>query len=1457
MFTRLICFLGVLLGAAPHYLSADINHDGKTVICFVAHTTSHGFGNHEYLPGCHLIEEWLKQAYPEANIEGRFAVPWPEDEETFFKDADCVVFFCSGGTRHVVNGHVPAFDNVMRRGAGLACLHYAVEVPIGPSAKGMLAWMGGYFEKHWSVNPHWVAQFERFPTDHPAANGIKPFKADDEWYFHMRFRSGMQGVTPILSALAPDSTMARRDGPHSGNPAVRKAVANREPQHVAWAYQRGGNYNHGRGYGFTGLHYHWNWQDDNFRKTVLNGVAWATQLEIPENGVEVPTPTKEYLSANVIKWAGEQNRRAKNSAASAKVDPNAKAIYRSEVVKSRVTEGHAVHIAVDLPNGARQLWLRVDPVDGKAFDWANWAEARFVLADGKEKNLSEIDWISAASGWGQVRKNLNAGGRQMKVMGKAIQHGIGTHAPSVVGFEIPRGAKKFLARGVLDDGGASQGKGEASSSVRFEVFTVNPGAPEQAAASGEVDRNPDQAVASLEVHPELEVQLFASEPMIASPSSIDIDAKGRVWVCDVVNYRRNQGKREGGDQILILEDTDGDARADKKTVFYQGHDVDSAHGICVLGDRVIISAGDEIFSLYDRNSDGKADPGSKKVMFSNIGGKQHDHGIHAVHFGPDGKLYFNYGNAGRRLCDPKGRLITDINGIPCQVSDRPYRQGMIFRCELDGSRVEMLGWNFRNNWELCVDAFGTMWQSDNDDDGNKGVRINYVMDYGNYGYRDEITGAGWRDPRPGMSEEIPRRHWHQNDPGVVPNLLQTGAGSPTGIFVYEGELLPEIFHDQVIHCDAGPNVVRAYPVKADGAGYSAVMVDLLKARTDKWFRPSDVCTAPDDSLFVADWYDPGVGGHGMRDIERGRIFRIIPKGNESAKKYTVAEPDYRTADGALEALTSANMSTRFEGWSAYRVTGAMPPVHENWTIKDLARVCYRINAADPLGFDEFNVMIEGAASELNLTEEERDSLNIVMLRAMRSSRNQGETLKAVEALSGSTNPQVLRECALSLRHYDTELANQLWARLALAYDGQDRWYLEALGIGADPIWDNRLAALGEREVHSDIIWRSRGKDSARRIAEVIVNKATDRPAYIRALHFQENAEDAYRKVFLEADKESSLLAAGKLGSQTIEKLDGGEKRLESLIGPIRGTDGFVELADRLKLTGFATELIDFIIKHPGSEKAVTAARLVMEDNRYAVTEVLRGDDLTSVELVAAAVAKSNDRYACRSFLPGFLKDKKVSAMGRKVIANAMVTSNEGARSLIDLVSKGQLADELKPGVALGLARHPDGRIRSQAAEVLPPPKAPGAGTFPGVEKLVAMKGSAANGKSLYKKATCATCHLVQGEGINFGPDLSEIGNKLSREGMFQAILYPSAAISHGFHGLQIELKDGSSMVGFSTGETDTEVQVRLPGGVQQNVAKEAIASQKAMDQSLMPPGLANLVGVQGLVDLVTWLETLK
>ena len=361
-------------------------------VVFVAGTRSHGYGSHEHNAGCLLLAKHLQQAMPNFECDV-IQNGWPKNGMEAFEGADAVVFYCDGGGRHFVNPHVDEFDKLMSQGVGLACLHYGVEVPKGKSGDAFLDWIGGYFETHWSVNPHWTAEFKEYP-EHPVSNGVKPFAINDEWYFHMRFRPEMQGVTPILSAVAPAATMKRSDGAHSGNPHVRKAVAAGEPQHVAWVSERA---NGGRGFGFTGGHVHWNWGDENFRKVVLNAICWIAKGEVPASGVSTDNPSRAELEENQDFPKKENARRA---------------IPRSERPE-----------------------LQTKPV---------------VLKTEKQDN----------------------------------------------------------------------------------------------------SHDPNKAVENMDVHAELKAQLFAAEPLMLSPSGIDVDHRGRVWVCEVVNYRdfanRNNPVREKG-----------------------------------------------------------------------------------------------------------------------------------------------------------------------------------------------------------------------------------------------------------------------------------------------------------------------------------------------------------------------------------------------------------------------------------------------------------------------------------------------------------------------------------------------------------------------------------------------------------------------------------------------------------------------------------------------------------------------------------------------------------------------------------------------------------------------------------------------------------------------------------------------------------------------------------------------
>jgi putative membrane-bound dehydrogenase-like protein len=770
-----------------------------------------------------------------------------------------------------------------------------------------------------------------------------------------------------------------------------------------------------------------------------------------------------------------------------------------------------VPVDVDI-SGAKKIWLIVtDGGDHYNCDWADWIEPKLIRADGSAVFLTNFSPKVSSTGWGKVNIGKNASGGPLKLENRTYSNGIGVHAPSLLEYDLPENFARFQAKIGPDMGGVNQGCG---TSVEFLIFTEPPSANVFQLSNVSAERkfgleSAREDIQQMTVAGGLEVSLFAAEPMLRNPANIDVDERGRVWVAEAVNYR-SSFKPWGildpnGDRIVILEDTDGDGLADHSKIFYQDKSLQAPLGICVLGKKVIVSDSPEIFILTDTDGDDKAD--KKEVLFQ-VGGFDDDHGVHAVSFGPDVKLYFNFGNHGEFLKDKNGNPVRDVNGNEIVNNGAPFRQGMAFRCNLDGSDVEVIGHNFRNPYEVCVDSFGTVWQSDNDDDGNRSVRINYVMQHGNFGYTDEKSGASWREKRTNMESETPARHWHQNDPGVVPNLLVTGAGAPAGIAIYEGKLLPEIFRNQLIHCDPGPRVVRSYPIITNGAGFSAKIVDLVSS-SDSWFRPSDVCVAPDGSLLVADWNDATVGGHNMADRDaatmRGRIYRIAPKG----QKFSVPHHDFTLIEGSVAALQSPNSATRYMAWEELRALGGIAE-------KELLKLWNGNEPRMRARALQLLARIDGKTQKyVDLAVSDNDAeIRVTGLRIAKDLKL--DLIPILQKLASDKSPQVRRECALVLHGNSSPNAAKIWAQLALQHDGKDRWYLEALGIGAAKnenacfeAWLNLAGENWNSAAGRDIIWRSRSPKVAAYLARIIADPNTpeaERARYFRSFDFLEGAE---------------------------------------------------------------------------------------------------------------------------------------------------------------------------------------------------------------------------------------------------------------------------------------------------------------------------------------------------------------
>lgn len=288
MLRRNACLLTVLL-LGPAFLSQPAGADAaeKKVIVFVHGKASHGYGGHAYGPAFRMLARMLNEGVP--TVE---AVVVRDDRDLAVLDsADAIVLGSDGG--RLVKTLGDRLEPLMEKGVGLAAIHYTVD-PADPKAVArLIEWIGGAYERHWSVNPHWEADFKGFP-DHPVARGLAPFKMQDEWYYHMRFVKDEKGVVPILAAIPPERTRQGKDGPHSGNPAVRARAGMAET--VGWVYQRPDG---GRGFGFTGMHTHWAWAQDSYRRAVLNAIVWIAGAEVPAQGVPSKTPTLEQLEADL------------------------------------------------------------------------------------------------------------------------------------------------------------------------------------------------------------------------------------------------------------------------------------------------------------------------------------------------------------------------------------------------------------------------------------------------------------------------------------------------------------------------------------------------------------------------------------------------------------------------------------------------------------------------------------------------------------------------------------------------------------------------------------------------------------------------------------------------------------------------------------------------------------------------------------------------------------------------------------------------------------------------------------------------------------------------------------------------------------------------------------------------------------------------------------------------------
>ncbi len=891
--------------------------------------------------------------------------------------------------------------------------------------------------------------------------------------------------------------------------------------------------------------------------------------------------------------------------------------------------------------------------------------------------------------------------------------------------------------------------------------------------------------------PYLEISVWAASPMLKNPTNMDTDQHGRIWVAEGVNYRSQSKHQPAGDRIVVLEDTDGDGKADKSWTFVQEPFLLAPMGICVIDNKVIVSMTPDLIVYTDVNRNAKFDPGvdKREVILSGFNGRIHDHSLHSVTVGPDGQWYWNAGNSGAQFTDKSGKTFRigsaydpyygrtnpgDLGWNPREIAGSKSDDGFVWiggfaaRMNPDGSGVRILGHNFRNSYEQTVTSFGDVFQNDNDDP--PACRVAFLPEGGNAGFCSADGKRSWQvDRRPGQS--VATAQWRQEDPGTMPSGDVYGGGSPTGIAFAEESALGEKHRNLLLSCEPGRNTVFGYYPKPDGAGFKLERFDFLTTNPEgkfvgsdfiggattvtrelhTLFRPSDVMVGADGAIYVADWFDPRVGGHAtMDETLGGTIYRIAPKGF----KPTVPKVDLSTPEGAVAALRSTAVNVRGAAFSAVKEHGSKAQPALEKLLKD-EQPHIRARAIWLLSH-----LPRAKARLLELMADKDDNIRLATFRAIRQLEDRG----------GSGLPKPFQG---DMRGAGTN-------------DGP--WYAwQSVKVWTDPSAAvRREAALGLR----DVVWQTMGE------GRNFYTQDAQQAFIVLAQRF-----DGRDRAYLDA-----------LGLAVRGREAKGYDLLKPSIGnadPLKWSPRWAWIAWRLhppqSIADFKTRALAPSL--PDAERKRALAAIAFNRSREAAEAMLE---------IAAATDKLVKVEAI-----WWLLNRKDNDWAGHGLANALKT-----RGIYD----------------------PD-KIQLTAVVVPEPPKVSQPFSLPDLAKL---KGDTKRGALI--ATACYTCHRVGKEGVEFGPDLTGWASRQPLDVVLRSIVEPSADIAHGFAGHELTLKDGTVIHGLLLADADPVI-IMSTGGITQTVPKNRIKEKKPLGRSLMLSAEQMGMGPQELADIAAFLRT--
>lgn len=997
--------------------------------------------------------------------------------------------------------------------------------------------------------------------------------------------------------------------------------------------------------------------------------------------------------------------------------------------------------------------------------------------------------------------------------------------------------------------------------------------------------SPRATVASLQTPAHLEASLFVAEPYLTNPTSVAVDTYGRVWVTEASVYRYARGG--GGtdeteseipriDRIKVFEDSNGDGRADTLSIFYEG--LLAPLSLAVAGDRIFVAESPYLYVLEDRDHDLKAD-GPPRILLSGFGGFNDDQSLHGLALGPDHRLYMTQGDSGFDVHGPDGVHVR-------------HDAGALLRCELDGTRLEVLAWDLKNPVEVAVNSFGEAWFSGNDDDGKRMCRLDEALDGGYYGWRGfEVYGRRLAALGTGAAA-----HWHADTPGVVPPVLITGFGAPSGQLFIEHDLWGSQYRNVLLQCDPGPRELKAFHLQHRGAGHQVRTEQFLTNEIDTYFRPVDAALAPDGSLLVCDWYDQGVGGHAYNDPNRGRIYRIQPRAGLPARREKPGP--YRNDVDALMALRSPNLDTQYQARERLLASGQTAVGGLSLVLKDddATLVARALWVLDRLGTRGRHLVFDQLANR-------NDELRALAVKILRG--HLPESAADLLPLIHDHSPRVQRELLLALRQLDSPAADRALLHLVQNWNGSDRTFFEAAAIAVRGLSGQRsdrfpeahagyemlrLADSRRAEWLFDHLVEPKGVIFDSRLVEwTRLLRPQDADGYLLIRLEREELEPGARSSILAglgqtADESAGRRVTALLASEQTpdylkrlvigalqRHLGGGWSGLrdddalkaalrETLANPELRGDALALIANRrlASLEPFVLSLAAqrTVLPAERSMAVAVAAQLGRPGTGQRLAALIDDDDLPPE--VETAVFQSLVALVDGPALTALLKSPGISQPVKEGLVRDLGKTTLGALWLLQQVRSNGLEAPLRNRAVADGITHPDASVRTLFLDLVPLTERPRfLGTTVDRSEVLALSGNSQRGREVYATGRCSTCHVIDGRGGAIGPALGVIGRKYGREALLQSILEPSQSISPDYATSLIETKEGRILVGIAAaGDSSRPVLLRTATGDSLAIPQEQIISRTRQTVSLMPEQLAGSMTAQDLADLVAYMTTL-